>query len=401
MDLNQGSVFEHELNHYLSALSNFHSQKSLERSSLYQALKTKVSEVLGSYELKNWAPSPSPEPFYRAVAWNVERGMNFEGLLHVLATHPIVAKADIHLFTEIDLGMARSGNRNVTRELAEKLGMNYFFVPSYFNISKGCGIESEFEGENTLGIQGNSILSRYPIEKQAIVALPSAVDKMKGREKRLGQIQALIATIDLDGRSVRAACVHLDQRSSPEHRRIQMERVIKALNREGRDPILMGGDWNTHTYDTHSAISAIVGFWIRVARGVKRSMKSYYPHPDKFFERRLFNMLEQNGFDYKSCNVLGGCTFHYSTADLKQYKSLGEWIPGWGFRFLERVLEPYDGQCSFKLDWFAQKGLRILGEGERAGDRKGYSISPRIIGNLTHNNQAVSDHDPIVLDFCV
>ena len=401
MDLNQDSVFEHELNHYLSALSNFHSQKSLERSALYQTLKAKVSEVLESYELENWAPSCTREPFYRAVAWNVERGMNFEGLLHVLATHPVLSKADIHLFTEIDLGMARSGNRNVTRDLAVKLGMNYFFVPSYFNISKGCGIESEFEGENTLGIQGNSILSRYSIEKQAIVGLPNAVDKMKGREKRLGNIQALIAAINLDGRAIRAACVHLDQRSSQKHRRIQMERVVKALKQGGQNPILIGGDWNTHTYDAHSTLSAIVGFWVRVARGVKRAMKNDYPHPDRFFERGLFGMLEQNGFDYKGCNDLGNCTFHYSTADLKQSKSLGEWIPEWGFRFLEWALKPYGGRCSFRLDWFAQKGLRVLGEGERSSDRKDCSISPRAIGNLIYNNQPVSDHDPIVLDFCV
>lgn len=395
----QTERIEHDLHPHLPELRGFNSTRSLEESTLYRTLKPKILKLLHSYEMDALAPPASPEPYYRAVAWNIERGICFDEILHFLKNDPVLSKADVLLITEADLGMARSGNRNVARELAERLGMNYFFAPSYLNLEKGSGTERDFEGENELGIHGNAILSRYPIYKPRLVTIPNSHDKMKGSEKRLGSQRALLATIDLGGYPLRAGCFHVNVRSTQEKRKEEVETVVKAIGEEGDHAALIGGDWNTSTYDSHSATSSIIGFWVRVFMGVDRVMRNHYPYPERYFEKGLFDMMERNGFRYKDCNELGACTNHYSVESLKQFKNLSDWLPLWCFRFIEWSLRNHNGRCSFKLDWFAQKKLRILKTGEATSNQKGPSLAPKVIGDLVHNGKPASDHDAIVVDF--
>lgn len=399
MELEQTHKMDHDLHPHIPHLRGFHSTKELHRSPLYQKLRPKIEQVFRSYELVNSEPIPAVEPYYRCVSWNIERGMRFEAILHFLRNHPILSKADILLLTETDYGMARSGNRNVAGEIAKELKMNYFFAPSYLNLAKGCGIEQEVDGENKLGIAGNAILSRYPISHPEVVSLPNAHDKMKGREKRLGSQSAAFAYVHLPGGPIVVSATHLDVRSTQEHRRQQLEQVLKRIEQQGDLPALVGGDWNTSTYNAQNARSAIIGFWIRVGMGVSNMIRNHYPHPYRRFEKRLFRMLDEMGFDYRECNELGVGTSHYSVADIKQYKNLKEWLPEWCFKFIEWALKKHDGRMSFKLDWFTQKKLSILREEESRSDRKGASLGPKVVGGLHYDNYPASDHDPIVVDF--
>jgi endonuclease/exonuclease/phosphatase family metal-dependent hydrolase len=389
----------HDLHPHFPELLRFNSTKSLEESRLYRDLKSRILKALNSFELESAEASPPSEPFYRAVAWNVERGMRFDEILYFLKNHPVMAKADVLLITETDLGMARSKNRHVARELAEALGMNYFFAPSYLNLEKGNGDERDAEGENELGLHGNAVLSRFPIHKPRVVSIPNSHDKMHGNEKRLGSQRALIATVDLAGKPLRVGCQHVNVRSTQKKRKKEIEATVNAIVEEGDPAALIGGDWNTSTYDSHSAASSILGFWVRVFMGVDNMMTNHYPHPERKFEKGLFDMLEKNGFSYRDCNELGVCTNHYSVEDLRQFKNLSDWLPLWCFRFIEWSLRNHNGKCSFKLDWFAQKGLKILGPGEASSPRKGASLAPRVIPNLSHNGKPASDHDAIVVDF--
>ena len=152
MNFEATEAIRHDLHPHLPRLREYHSTKSLERSDLFRELRPRILKVMNSYEIVCPIPAPEAEPFYRCVAWNIERGMRWEAILHHLKTHPLLSTADILLITEADLGMARSGNRNVAADLSRELKMNYFFAPSYLNLSKGCGIEQEVEGENEIGI---------------------------------------------------------------------------------------------------------------------------------------------------------------------------------------------------------------------------------------------------------
>jgi hypothetical protein len=71
----------------------------------------------------------------KAVAWNIERGKNLEAILEVLQSHPELSHADLFFLTEVDWGMARSQNLNVTEELAKALGLHAYFAPSYYNLT--------------------------------------------------------------------------------------------------------------------------------------------------------------------------------------------------------------------------------------------------------------------------
>ena len=62
-------------------------------------------------------------------------------------------------------------------------------------------------------------------------------------------------------------------------------------------PTLLGGDWNTTTFNAQSSRRAILGYWRRVMMGVKNVVKNHYPHPDRYFEKRLFGELESRGFE--------------------------------------------------------------------------------------------------------
>lgn len=394
-------ALEHDLQPYLPRLKEFPSTKALERSPLYREIRTKIQRILQAYDLSTTKTQVPTEPYYRCVAWNIERGMRFDAILSSLESHPILSEADILLLTETDYGMARSGNRHVAREIAQTLGMNYFFVPSYLNLAKGCGIEHEAEGENHWGLAGNAILSRYPIESPELIPLPNSLDKMQGREKRVGSQTAPMATIRLGDKKLDVVAVHLDMRSTPRHRRRQLEKILQTIKRRGSDPVLIGGDWNTSTYKAHRALSAIIGFWIRVFMGTHNMIRNHYPYPDRLFEKSLFRMVEAQGFDYKGCNEIGVGTSHYSVEDIKQFKNLREWIPNWCFRFIEWSLKEHDGRCSFKLDWFAQKGLNIMTKGEGTSTRKGKSLPPTVMGGLLYNEASPSDHDPIVVDFAL
>jgi hypothetical protein len=45
----------------------------------------------------------------RALAWNIERGNRFDGIVDALKNHRELKDKDLLLLTELDYGMARSG----------------------------------------------------------------------------------------------------------------------------------------------------------------------------------------------------------------------------------------------------------------------------------------------------
>src|SRR5262249_35721364 len=149
--------------------------------------------------------------------------------------------------------------------------------------------------------------------------------------------------------------------SSRRHRVSQMRRVLRALDRRP-GPALMGGDWNTSTYNAHRAYRAILGFWRRVAMGVRYVMVNHYPYPERYFERPLFRMVWKHAFKWGEFNVPGGCTAHYDFSHDDIRNSLRDWVPQWCYRYIEWALRPHEGRISFKLDWFAGRNIHAAGK---------------------------------------
>ncbi len=350
----------------------------------FREVRPLAERVLGTTEAGSFLASRAPsKPSYRLVAWNLERGIEYEGQLEALRDHPYLASADVYLLTETDVGMARSGNRNIARDLARNLGLEYAFAPCYLNLAKGAGVENEIAGENDLGLHGNAVLSRFPIRNPRAIALGNGRDKMRGREKRIGQQVAAAAEIALPGLDLTVCSVHLDAQSSQRHRRDQMRAVLDGLPAQG--PAVIGGDWNTTTFDSSSARSAIVGFWVRVLLGARNTIRNHFLRPYAYFERDLFRLLEEREFDWRDANILDERTTSYDAEDAKTHDNLREWVPEWCFDFIRWALREFDGKCPLKIDWFAIRGAR--------------ATAPVVLHDVREGRvPPLSDHDAIGID---
>jgi endonuclease/exonuclease/phosphatase family metal-dependent hydrolase len=374
----------------LKEFARFETTAELERYPLYQKTKPEIDRVLDTVWQEDLAAagvSVQPQASIKAVAWNIERGIHAGAIARLLREHPVLKGADILLLSELDWGMARTGNRFIAQDLATVLGVNYAFAPCYVALTKGAGVEKNADGENAESLHGNALLSRYPMDRVHSLALPNGKDKMRGAEKRIGSQRAVIADIQHPAGGFRAVSLHLDAHSSQRHRRLQISRLLDHLDTlSPRLPVLIGGDWNTTTHDASRALYSILGYWRRVMMGVRNVVANHYPYPERWFERRLFRELERRGYDYKALNTPGECTLHYDIHDLAANLNMGEWVPQWCFRFINWALEKTGGTCSMKLDWFAGSGLHA--------DRPAQAVP-----NLIDGETRVSDHDPIVLSF--
>lgn len=377
-------IIRERLAPYFSALAACRNSADLWGSDVYRGLERDISRVLDTPDVGNFSRAAAPQRSrYRFAAWNVERGTQFDGQVAALRTHPELRQADVLLLTETDAGMVRSGNRVVARDLARALDMYYAFVPCYLNLTKGSGIEQDIGGENELGLHGNAILSRYPMANVQPVFLQNGVDIMASREKRIGRQAAVAADIQFPNLTITAASVHLDAQSTQRHRYLQLRDVLDTA--EGPHPMVVGGDWNTSTYNSSRAVHAILGFALRVLMGVDNVIRNHYLYPNRYFERDLFRLLEDRGFDYRACNRLGEHTISYHVEDLRATKALRDWVPGWCFHFIRWALRNHQGRCPVKLDWFATRGLRCE--------------KPMVIHDLREGRAVpLSDHDAIAVD---
>lgn len=368
----------------LDEIAQCRSTRDLEAHPAYRAIEPAVKTAFGAPHLADYRRADAPaRERYRFVAWNLERGAHLDAQLALLESHPYLSQADVLLITEADAGMARSGNRMVAEEIARRLGMAQAFAPCYLALGKGSGAERDATGENTFGLHGNALLSRYPMRDVRVIPLENGVDKMKHREQRIGRQAAVAAWIDFPNLSVEAASIHLDAQSTQAHRREQMREVLAALDPSSQ--AVIGGDWNTSTYNSSHAFWAILGFWLRVFMGVDHVIRNHYLHPDRLFERGLFRDLEAHGFDYRNANAPGDGTTCYDINDIRATRNLGEWVPEWCFAFIRWALRNHGGKCPLKLDWFAARGVR--------------TEEPTIVHELRNaTGVRLSDHDPIGVD---
>ncbi|MEQ1922332.1 MAG: endonuclease/exonuclease/phosphatase family protein, partial [Pyrinomonadaceae bacterium] len=264
------SILDHDLNQYFPELLKFESTPEMESSELFAKIRPEVERILNSVAVEELLlPGAVATGDVKALAWNLERGIRFDGILDALKNHEKLKDKDLLLLTELDHGMARSGNHNVAQEIARELKLNYAFAPVYVPLQKGNGVEVDIDGENTVSIHGLAMFSRYPMTNIHTIPLPNGKDKMLGKEKRLGYLRALFADIEHPAGKFRAVTVHLDALCSRAHRHKQITLILDHLDTLPPLPTIIGGDWNTTTYNSQNATRAILGYWRRVMMGVK------------------------------------------------------------------------------------------------------------------------------------
>lgn len=205
-------------------------------------------------EVHNLAPAPAEAPeVLGALVFNMERGVCLAELGDFLESCPAVRPLDLILANELDDGCVRSGGKNTTLELAERLGMNAVFGLEFIEL---------VNGEDPKGFHGNAIFSRWPIRRAKAVRLPEQYNWYFDRQRRIGGRLAILAELDVAGTPVGAGTIHLENRTHGPGRRAQLETVLaEAEHMFPGMPVILGGDLNTNTFDGRDkdAIQAVAG----------------------------------------------------------------------------------------------------------------------------------------------
>lgn len=249
----------------------------------------------------------------RIVAWNVER------LRHLQATADVLLRdgADVCLITEIDKGMARTGNGHRTAELSAAIGQPYAYGVEFLELDLGSVQErADHAGQaNTLGFHGNAVLSRLALHRPVMFRLEAEGHWFGWNrgEPRVGGRMAIGGQVWLDGVAVTVVGLHLESHSDPAHRAGQMARLLDLISQyDPTAPVVIGGDVNTST----------LSWAARQAGGTADAARrcDVAPHEP------LFTVMAAHGFDWTDCNVPLAPTQRFGAADADRSRGKIDWL---------------------------------------------------------------------------
>lgn len=237
-----------------------------------------------------------PRRSARIVFWNAERLKYLEPSAAMLAA----TGADVLLLCEVDLGMARSGNRHLMAELAARLNAGYLFGVEFVELDLGDARERAWHaGEaNSAGLHGDGMVSAMPLRRPALVRLETSGRWFDGAfgERRVGGRIAVMAEIELAGCPVLLVSTHYESHTDPEDRLLQTRALLDAIEAHAPDrPVLIGGDFNTSTFtrpEKHDPDVVVAA----LAADPKRLVDPAPYEP-------MFAELNERGYEWQSCNL--------------------------------------------------------------------------------------------------
>jgi endonuclease/exonuclease/phosphatase family metal-dependent hydrolase len=327
-----------------------------EEEPLPDALRQKLGRLRMTPVVSNTAAARGARPLkpdvpklgrvLRVAAWNIERGLNFNAVraallgseqlarlldkkryppgsaarADILRQASLLRQSDVIVLNEVDWGVKRTDYRDVARELASALGMNYAWGVEFVEVDPlATGTETFDEVDaaeraalvrniavdklRARNLHGTAILSRYPLTNVRLVPFEhqgydwyagelKKVSKLeegkrKGsalvfgekitREVRRGGRMMLLADIedaDIPGGRVTVVATHLEDKSKPEERVEQLEELLSYI-KDIPNPVVVTGDMNTSGSDAtpisfDRAVKQRMGsasFWVN--KGVK------------------------------------------------------------------------------------------------------------------------------------
>ena len=92
------------------------------------------------------ADSCALEPAIRVVSWNINRGLQLPGIIDFLSK----TSADLILLQEADVNARRTQYRNIAREIAQALRMNYVFGREFEELTQSNPSSPAYHGQATL-----------------------------------------------------------------------------------------------------------------------------------------------------------------------------------------------------------------------------------------------------------
>lgn len=205
------------------------------------------------YQIESNGPfEADPLPGQLSIsAWNLERCLDPRGSAELLA----LQAPDIVLLSEMDCGMARTGQNHTIRDLAGQLGMGYAYVVEFYELGLGSELEVELASysHNERGWHGNGLLCRSKPVELALIRLDDhghwycgTAEGADPGQPRIGGRVAVAAKFATERGPVCVVSTHLESAGSISIRQSQMDRIIAAVDAFAPDmPVVIGGDLNT------------------------------------------------------------------------------------------------------------------------------------------------------------
>ncbi len=390
-----GSPGAHEIRAWSLVLRSIPDRSQLRRSPFWRQFGQALSHLLATPHSGDGRPRPSAEqeavrsmgPWpRRLVHWNILKGISFDGIVAALRDHPQLTGADVILLNEVDVGMARSGNRHVAAELGRRLGMHWVYQPSYLELTKGPGPDALSPGENESGLHGVAVLSRIRPVAWRGIPLPESFDMFAFHEKRLGRRVGLAAALP-NGLMVGTA--HHEVRGTPLGRAVQVQAFLGGVAAFGRQlraaghpgsGILLSGDLNSHTF-TRGSMRRTVEAALRLLFTGERRLGRQFDRPWSGGREPLFAVLSEAGYAWEQLNA-SGPTAHARLPLIEEADRLPPGLRAW----LDRWLPFRESGIPLHLDWFYGRDLR-----------DDLTVRAAIVAELGGRG-CPSDHAPIVLD---
>ena len=179
------------------------------------------------------------------VTWNIERGKEYEKILSVLRT----LDPDVVLIQEADRSCRRTGYRDVARDLAHALGMNWVSAGEFQEIGEARGNEPALHGQATL--------SKFPIEQAEVLRFKAqarwrwSINPVQPR--RGGRI-----ALKTRSGGVLLYNAHFESGDDEPLRHKQVAEMLEDQSREtGGMPVVIGGDFNNASI-LHSSLLGLV-----------------------------------------------------------------------------------------------------------------------------------------------
>lgn len=179
---------------------------------------------------------------FRVVSWNIARGSKLNAVIEFLAS----ADPDIIFLQEADRNARRTNYRNVAKEIAQKLKMNYAFGCEFEELAEGTRASPAYHGQATL--------SRWPLSDCSILRFHSQsnfwqprwfIPNLRPLQRRRGGRMALLGKLSLPGRNLATYNLHCESKGSDGLRYSQLHEFLQHANDDSRDvAVLAAGDFN-------------------------------------------------------------------------------------------------------------------------------------------------------------
>ena len=364
-----------------AALARFRTRREWLAHPAGAALAARVAQLLAP--VRSWVAAPPPPPAARdwihLVHWNILHGDRYDAVLAALQREPALARADLITLNELDLGLARTGNRDVGFDLARALGLHAAWAALYLELEGGYDSRPEVAGApQAQSLLGLALLSRFPLGTVRRIELATPADLLFDYERKVGAYVALVVEVLRPGAPFHVIVTHLDVHSSPAVRRAQMQTVLAALP---AGPAILAGDLNTTTFARGTwALSARILTVLALSPPSALRLRLLHPNlPAGQPREPLFTDLERDGFDV--------APFNDSTASLDpRLEDVHEFrrLPA-GLRLPARaVLRHVARRSHHRLDWIAARGFVAAPE-----------CPPCTLPHLMRGPESVSDHAAI------